>query len=504
MEAQYIYKGMERKILFRAPFFERRQVMDMYAESNGGFQALEGTSPFEEGSQLQGEGYTEMPYQEPAAGPAWYGEVQGTEGLSAGAYQETMMQAGGYDNAQGAAGFPAGQTGGYNNVGCVAEFPVGSHQATVMETARDGNMYGVQDFSTVPYQELPTESGAEIYMGEADALPVAPGQMLLQETEAPVMYQTAVFSMGEGTLAQAGMLQMEETVSDVGPGTAEMQAVDPEVSDQEKENFEIADPETADMETAETEITAEAETAGTEPQAAEAALDADKEDDEETRRMKHETAEAERKAEWEEKQQAKKAAEQEKLDQLANMSDDAAVSAAMKQVGTETEKLTRRNMKDCVAEYIQTLCLEDPGFARMVMHPHKSMIHCFQYINRKAKEFIQQEMKDNDIKPENGVYGSDVPDDLCYQWAEDYFRDPDAEEDREKEEKFAPKPYVGKASSKAKPKKAAEKKAAEKRPAAKKPADKKAEKPEQEADGQMSFPGQMSLNDLMAPEVKAG
>lgn len=368
-------------------------------------------------------------------------------------------------------------------------------------------MYGVQDFSTVPYQELPTESGAEIYMGEADVLPVTPGQMLSQETEAPVMYQTAAFSMGEGSLAQAGMPQMEETVSDAGLETAEMQAVDPEVSGQEMADSEMADREADEMEaaeTAETEITAEAETDATEPQAAEAVPDADKEDDEETRRMKHETAEAERKAEWEEKQQAKKAAEQEKLDQLANMSDDAAVSAAMKQVGAETEKLTRRNMKDCVAEYIQTLCLEDPGFARMVMHPRKNMIHCFHYINRKAKEFIQQEMEDNDIKPENGVYGSDVPDDLCYQWAEEYFRDPDAEEDREKEEKFEPRPYAGKSGSKAKAKKTAEKKPAAKKSTATKPADKKAEKPGQEADGQMSFPGQMSLNDLMVPEVKAG
>lgn len=140
------------------------------------------------------------------------------------------------------------------------------------------------------------------------------------------------------------------------------------------------------------------------------------------------------------------------------MSDDAAVSAAMKQVGTETEKLTRRNMKDCVAEYIQTLCLEDPGFARMVMHPRKNMVHCFHYINRKAKEFIQQEMEDNDIKPENGVYGSDVPDDLCYQWAEEYFRDPDAKEDQEKEEKFVPKAYNGKSNGKAKSTKTAGKK----------------------------------------------
>ncbi|MCX4339642.1 MAG: Cas9 inhibitor AcrIIA9 family protein [Lachnospiraceae bacterium] len=429
--------------------------MDIYAENNGGFQVLEGTSPFEEGSQLQGEGYTEMPYQEPAAGPAWYGETQGAEGLPAGAYQETVMQ-----------------------------------------TAGGGNMYGAENFSTAPYQELPTESGAEIYMGETDVLPVAPGQMLLQETEAPVMYQTAVSSMGEGTLAQAGMPQMEGTVSDAGLETAEMQAVDPEASDQEMADSEMADLGADEMETA--------ETAGTEPQAAEAAPDADKEDDEETRRVKHETAEAERKAEWEKKQQAKKVAEQEKLDQLANMSDDAAVSAAMKQVGAETEKLTRRNMKDCVAEYVQTLCLEDPGFARMVMHPRKNMIRCFYYINRKAKEFIQREMEDNDIKPENGVYGSDVPDDLCYQWAEEYFRDPDAEEDQEKEEKFVPKPYVGNSGSKAKAKKAAEKKPAAKKSTATKPAGKKAEKPGQEADGQMSFPGQISLSDIMAPEVKAG
>ncbi len=481
--------------------------MDIYAENNRGFQALEGTSPFEESSQFQGNGHTGMPCQE-SAGAAWYGEMQGAEGLPAGDYQETVMQAGGYDNTQGAAGFPAGQyretvmqTGGYNNAGCVVEFPVGSHQATVMQTAGDGNMYGTGNFSTVPYQELPTGSGAEVYMGEADALPVAPGQMLPQEMEAlaSAAGQEAVWPQ----TAEMGFTEQET----VELGTAEQLAAEPiatdletaesEVTGQEADS-EMADPETADMETAETEITAEAETDATEPQAAEAAPDADKEDDEETRRMKHETAEAERKAEWEEKQQAKKAAEQEKLDQLANMSDDAAVSAAMKQVGTETEKLTRRNMKDCVAEYIQTLCLEDPGFARMVMHPRKNMIHCFHYINRKAKEFIQQEMEDNDIKPENGVYGSDVPDDLCYQWAEEYFRDPDAEEDREKEEKFEPRPYAGKSGSKAKAKKTAEKKPAAKKSTATKPADKKAEKPGQEADGQMS------LSDLIAPEVKAG
>ena len=94
-------------------------------------------------------------------------------------------------------------------------------------------------------------------------------------------------------------------------------------------------------------------------------------------------------------------------------------------------------MKECVSEYIQTLCFSDPAFARLTMQPHKTMIHCFYYINRKAMEFVQQEMKDNGIKPEGpyGAYGSDIPDDMCYQWAEEYFRDPNAEEDKEKEEK---------------------------------------------------------------------
>ena len=56
-------------------------------------------------------------------------------------------------------------------------------------------------------------------------------------------------------------------------------------------------------------------------------------------------------------------------------------------------------MKECISEHIQTLCLEDPAFARKALHPRKTMIHCIWYINRKAKEFVEQEMKDNGFKP---------------------------------------------------------------------------------------------------------
>lgn len=207
--------------------------------------------------------------------------------------------------------------------------------------------------------------------------------------------------------------------------------------------------------------------------------------EENQKRAEHEAAEAKRKAEWEAKQQDKKEVEQAALQKLAGMSDDEVMMASMKRVGDDSERLTRRNMKVCITEHIQTLCLNDSAFARMAMYPRKSMIHCFYYINRKAREYIEQEMKDNDIKPENGVYGGDVPDDLCYRWSEDYFRDHDTPEDQEKEEKFVPKPYIGKPASRVKSKKAAEKTKAEKKPEKQK-AD----------DGQLSFSGQISFLDL--------
>lgn len=215
-------------------------------------------------------------------------------------------------------------------------------------------------------------------------------------------------------------------------------------------------------------------------------------EDEDAKRKAHEESEAKRKAEWEAKQQQKKAAFQEKLDQLAAMSDDEVMTESAKQVGTATEKITRRNMKDCVAEFIQTKCLDDPAFARKTMHPSKSMIHCFRYISRKAWEYVQDELKADGITPGPGAqgYGCDVPDDLCYQWAVDYFNDPDAKEDQVEEEKFVPKPYYGGST---KTKKKVQKPAKAKKPEPKKPAPKPADDSEQ-----------LTLGAFAMPEEKAG
>lgn len=193
--------------------------------------------------------------------------------------------------------------------------------------------------------------------------------------------------------------------------------------------------------------------------------------EEDEKRRAHEEAEAKRKAEWEQKKREKEEAEQAAWENAVAMDDNEVMMASMKRVGDDAERLTRRNMKQCVTEHIQTKCLDNAEFARQVMHPRKNMIRCFRYITRKAREFAEQEMKDNDEKPIAGAYGCDVPDDMCYLWAEEYFMDMDAEEDKEKEEKFVPKPYTGKAVPKSKKKTEKKKPAPKKDPPKEQPAE---------------------------------
>ena len=172
------------------------------------------------------------------------------------------------------------------------------------------------------------------------------------------------------------------------------------------------------------------------------AQDTPQDTDDTAARQAHEEAEAQRKAEWDAQQAEKEAKRQAALDRIKAMNDAEILSAAVGRVAADTERLTRRNMKLAIAEYIGAKCREDAAFAVLVLDPEKSMIHCFQYINRMAKKFIEDAIKAETPDPKSGIYGDDVPDHLVYMWAENYFTDPNAEEDHKNEEKFVPKPYV--------------------------------------------------------------
>ena len=212
---------------------------------------------------------------------------------------------------------------------------------------------------------------------------------------------------------------------------AEMQTLQAKLIQQHEQKKAAAAAEVTSKEPA-AESVAKTEAEQEDPTAAEA-----------EKRRRHEEAEAKRKAEWERQQEEKRAAETAAIAKIEQMSETELVKASMERMKKETERLTRRNLKECVSEYVQTLCLSDPAFARMVMHPRKSMAHCLQYINRKAREYLLAEMKDNGMEPQqNGIYGGDVPEDTCYDWAEEYYRGANAKEDEVMEETFVPKPYL--------------------------------------------------------------
>ena len=156
----------------------------------------------------------------------------------------------------------------------------------------------------------------------------------------------------------------------------------------------------------------------------------------------HEEAEAKRKAEWEAKKQKREEEELFQWEEATCVSDDELVKKSVQTLGDDVERITRRNMKLCVNEYLQTQAMSDLAFARQILHPRKNMINCFHYINRKALEYLKKEMGDNDEQPSREGFGGDVPDELCYQWAVEYFYDMDCKEDKkEGEEDFVPQPY---------------------------------------------------------------
>lgn len=227
-------------------------------------------------------------------------------------------------------------------------------------------------------------------------------------------------------------------------------------------------------------------------------------------RAAHEEAEAKRKAEWEAKQEEKRRFRQAQLEKLDAMSDEEIMMESIKRVGQDTEKLTRRNMKECVSEYIQTKCLEDVAFARLAVKPQKSMIRCFQYINRKAYDYIQEEIKEERLMGGSSpmqMYASDIPDDLCYQWAEDYFHDLSVKEDREEEESFVPRPYHGNSVSRKKNKKEMTKKAKKtdtKVPIKRNSVETTNDGSKDGLDGQLSLFGQLSMENYRVSEEKAG
>lgn len=155
-----------------------------------------------------------------------------------------------------------------------------------------------------------------------------------------------------------------------------------------------------------------------------------------------EAEEAKRKAEFDAKKAKKDEEIQIEWELNTMLTPDELLAAAKEKIATGVERITRRNMKESVAAYIIKLSQESEDLSRYILHPEKDIVKCYRYINRKALGYAEEQMKLTGETPDkNGVFGIDIPDDICYMWAKEYYSSTDIPEDHEDEEKFEPRTY---------------------------------------------------------------
>jgi len=158
-------------------------------------------------------------------------------------------------------------------------------------------------------------------------------------TAAPIFYQERSFIMG--VFSELDLENQQTELDGHDSKTAEMQTLQAKLIQQHEQKKAAAAAEVTSKEPA-AEPVAKTEAEQEDPAAAET-----------ERRRQHEEAEAKRKAEWERQQAEKRTAEQAALAKIEQMSETELIKASMERMKKETERLTRRNLKECVSEYAE-------------------------------------------------------------------------------------------------------------------------------------------------------
>jgi len=96
------------------------------------------------------------------------------------------------------------------------------------------------------------------------------------------------------------------------------------------------------------------------------------------------------------------------------------ITKAKELLQLQAETLTLRTMADYVKDYISAYCEKDTDFSAKVNDPAKNFMDCIKYIKDHALKWLQEQQKMELGDYCNGV-GGDVPNDVCYNWALDYY-----------------------------------------------------------------------------------
>lgn len=95
------------------------------------------------------------------------------------------------------------------------------------------------------------------------------------------------------------------------------------------------------------------------------------------------------------------------------------VSKAKETLSSQADRFLMRTMADSIKDYLSEYCDGHPEFAEKVSDPAKNFTGCIKRINREALKWLQ-EQPNTDMEGLAGVCG-DVPNDICYGWAVDYY-----------------------------------------------------------------------------------
>lgn len=96
------------------------------------------------------------------------------------------------------------------------------------------------------------------------------------------------------------------------------------------------------------------------------------------------------------------------------------ITRAKEIIELQAERTSLKTMADFVKEYIIAYCDEDPGFVECVNNTEKSFMDCIGYIKKKALDWLKVQQNIELTNYAQGV-GGDVPPDICYQWAVEYY-----------------------------------------------------------------------------------
>lgn len=184
---------------------------------------------------------------------------------------------------------------------------------------------------------------------------------------------------------------------------------------------------------------------------------ASKEEQEKQHRAEHEAKEAARKTEFEEKKRRKKEEKERARHAVHIMSDADAMAAAVKMIEKEENRFKKEFDDDfngvvemAILQTLKAGCQCDADFARSILNPDKCLKNCFRYMGTQAYEMKKEAIrKQTRGGTQYAAFG--FPPRLCYQWAMDYFKNLNAPEDKEPEERFKPQPYHPAMKSPAKP-----------------------------------------------------